>query len=279
VHPQKMSGDQVADYFKRLHWHTAKGEGEDRLSPVIHSGAPKWVNRFVDYAHRLGMERAFGYLDRQWGSLNGRTVLDLGCGVEQYARRGAHVTGIDISEDAIRILRKQFPYHDFVCQDLRGLMLPSRLYDVVNSVTVIQHLTPDDQHAVLCAARQYLKENGYLVLLENVSDFRSPHVFAHTREGWEDVAGCAGLRLCCHWGSNYEVLFRVSKCLAAPLFGARQDPAVRGSEPAGRASRGLLGRALSMLKSSVALASFPVEWGCHKLSLAEPTHAVLIFRA
>jgi SAM-dependent methyltransferase len=60
------------------------------------------------------------------GDLSGRRVLDLGCGVGDQARdlsgRGAHVLGIDASQDVIdHASRRAIPGARFLCENIRNL--------------------------------------------------------------------------------------------------------------------------------------------------------------
>jgi len=75
--------------------------------------------------------RQFGW--RDWStildalpSLQGQTVLDLGCGVGDLAAelvaRGAHVIGVEMNEELLRAARaRQLPNAEFRAGDLRGL--------------------------------------------------------------------------------------------------------------------------------------------------------------
>jgi SAM-dependent methyltransferase len=245
---RRMTGDEVGVYFQRVHLDAA-GSGES-LTPVIHPNSIRWINRFVDYAHRLGMKRAFAYPSGEWGAFAGRAVLDVGCGTgrwaRKHARRGAHVTGVDISEDAIRNFRRELRGHRFIGQDLRYLDLPLQEYDLVNSVTVLQHLVPDDQGAVLTSVRCCKKEHSYLVLLENVSDIDSPHVFAHSVEGWTEIEKSAGFRPCRHWNTNYEALVHASWRLISRLTDRAADRPIGDAAATGAVSQGMTGGRLGL---------------------------------
>lgn len=274
---RKLSPEEMAEYYRGVHRASQARDSSDELDAVIHPGAGEWINRFTDYAHRLGMEHAFRYLRRQFGTLEGREVLDIGCGrgrwVREYAARGAHVTGVDIAPDAIERLRTQFPGHEFRCLNLTTAALPDAHYDVVNSVTVVQHIPEREQAAVLRSLAQALKPGGFLVLLENVAGFDAPHVFPHKRDDWVAMAEAAGLKLCADWPSNFELLLEWSSRAAGALRSG--GPAAAPGSNSASVPRPTF---KSRLKSGLALLSFPIERFCHMIPWFPATHWVMVFR-
>src|SRR6185295_535556 len=93
----KMSAEEMANYYLQTHHDAVIRDVCDPLIAVIGPGSNRFVNSFTDYAHRLGMKKAFNFLERRWSSLANKSVLDLGCGrgrwSKEYANRGASVTG------------------------------------------------------------------------------------------------------------------------------------------------------------------------------------------
>jgi ubiquinone/menaquinone biosynthesis C-methylase UbiE len=90
---------------------------------------------------------------------NGKTVLEVGCGIGtdtiNFARNGAHVTAVDLSEKSIELAHQRadiFGVSDRIrfycgnCEDLQNT-LPSGTYDLVYSFGVIHH-TPYPERAV-----------------------------------------------------------------------------------------------------------------------------------
>jgi ubiquinone/menaquinone biosynthesis C-methylase UbiE len=277
----KMTAEQMGAYYRQVHHEVIEGDARDPLSAVIGPDADPLVNRFVDYAHRLGMKGAFRTLENKLGSLNGREVLDLGCGrgrwSKEYAQRGARVTGADISLEAIRLLADEMPQHCFVAGDITELNLPDQRFDVVNSVTVIQHMPEWKQRIAVDKLSRWVKPGGYVVLLENVLAFDAPHVFPHRENDWIEMVETTGLRCVYRRGSNYEVLLRVKNRLSQVLRGDR--PSGQMNFPVVPRTAGLSYRRTikSGASSALAAASFPVEWACQKVPLATPTHSLMIF--
>ena len=277
----KMSAEEMARYYTRVHREVLERATNDPLSAVIAPDKSGWLNRFTDFAHRLGMKKAFRMLEDRWGSLENRTVLDLGCGrgrwSKEYAARGAAVTGADISPEAIRVLSEEMPQHRFIAQDVAELSLPDESFDVVNSVTVLQHMPHLKQQMALNHGARWLKCGGCLVLFENILAFDAPHVFPHSTSEWIAMTEATGLK-CTHCsGANFEVLLRMYGFVAQFLRGGRLsgETAVPSTSLPGAPS--LKHRLKSGAGAALAMASFPVERLCQALPLAKPTHSVMIF--
>lgn len=272
----------MMEYYRGIHRTWLETAPQDSLTPVTSPKEPRWVNRFVDFAHRLGMKKAFAFLRSSLGSLQGRCVLDLGCGrgrwTREYASRGCRVTGVDISSEAVNLLAQEMPEHCFLCQDISRLRVPNETFDIVNSVTVLQHMPEESQREAIRHATGALKTGGYLVLLENTTDFASRVVFPHPPKEWVGMAEASGLQLCGCWGSNYEVLFRALPRVKRLLRGSK--PRNRNASRAGAGGQGRppTRRLKSRLRSLMAVASFPLEWFLSKVPVAEPSHQVMIFR-
>jgi 2-polyprenyl-3-methyl-5-hydroxy-6-metoxy-1,4-benzoquinol methylase len=113
----------------------------------------------LNYCPRL---HRLGPLFHNW---SGKRVLDIGCAaagtLAVLKRKGAIVTGIEISEDACRVAEDQFGL-TLINDSLENVKLPAEGYDVVLMFDVLEHLqypgTALDQIAVS------LVEHGYLAI-------------------------------------------------------------------------------------------------------------------
>ena len=107
------------------------------------------------------------YIDRK-AKLAGKAVLDVGCGggilTEAMAERGAHVSGIDMSERALKVAQLHL-YESGRSVDYRLISAealaeaePGR-YDIVTCMELLEHV-PDPQSTVSACAR-VLRPGGF----------------------------------------------------------------------------------------------------------------------
>lgn len=96
----------------------------------------------------IRMKKVFDIL----GDVRGLKVLDAGCGTGrwsiEFAKRGAIVVGVDISKEAIKLAKKRALKSNvknvvFLNKSLESLDYDNE-FDIVISVTVLQHITNDD---------------------------------------------------------------------------------------------------------------------------------------
>jgi SAM-dependent methyltransferase len=129
-------------------------------------------------ASRVGLDLAFGLyrrrhaLLRRWGLLDGApSVLDIGCGIGQYASltRGRYV-GVDLNcrwiEHARR--RRGDAGHEFRCVDAAELVAEGERFDLVLMVDFLHHLADDVAVSVLGTARELAA--GCVVSLEPITE-------------------------------------------------------------------------------------------------------------
>ena len=114
------------------------------------------------------------------GRLENKSVLDVGCGYRSaLSFGGAHVTGIDVSLDALQM---NSSVDEYIIGDIQTLRLPERHFDVVYCWDLLEHLPfPNRALSNMACA---LKPNGVLVLgLPNVMSTKglvtkvTPHRF------------------------------------------------------------------------------------------------------
>lgn len=108
------------------------------------------------------------------GSVEGKRVLDAGCGAgvlaEQFAQRGARVKGIDISEKMIDLARRQtsFEVEYAVCD----LMSEHGDYDILVSMDVLIHYSLADMPKLLEHVLSRAKEKAYISFAPSTPVFR-----------------------------------------------------------------------------------------------------------
>jgi SAM-dependent methyltransferase len=113
------------------------------------------------YVWRFGQERRLGLI-RLYVPLEGRWVLDVGCGIGTYVRRFAEFTphsyGIDVSWS--RLAEARLP--KLVAAAGEALPFRGETFDVLVFNEVIEHVLDDRQ--TLRDAMRVLKEGGHVVI-------------------------------------------------------------------------------------------------------------------
>jgi SAM-dependent methyltransferase len=187
----RLDWNQARQYWRddrRRAGETDQVSDPDALGNVCHVGAPFWFNEY--YARH--QRRVFNDLLLQVPSSPGSRALDVGCGAGRWCRllaeHGYSVTGIDLQERLIERDRMRYPQMTFECTAIQDFV--AEPFDLVTSVTVIQHIPFDEQRSAVSKIGSIVRSGGYLLILENVSD-QGPHVFANSINQWtrlfEDV--------------------------------------------------------------------------------------------
>lgn len=101
-------------------------------------------------------------------------ILDLGCGrgdlAYYLARKSVKVVGIDYSEDAIKLAKKDLRIKrykkniSFILMDAKKLFFPDNYFDLVISIDLFEHLYPPELEAVLKEVSRVLKKDGDLLV-------------------------------------------------------------------------------------------------------------------
>jgi len=140
--------------------------------PDFRNADPAELAKFSDLAHRWWDPQGefrplheinplrLEWIDRHAG-LSGKSVLDVGCGggilAEAMARRGARVTGIDLSEKALRVAQLHLHEsgldvrYESVATDELAARAPAS-FDVVTCMELLEHV-PDPAGMVAACAR------------------------------------------------------------------------------------------------------------------------------
>jgi SAM-dependent methyltransferase len=129
-------------------------------------------------ASRVGLDLAFGLYRRRrallarWGLLDGEpSVLDIGCGIGQYASltRGRYL-GVDLNCPYVEHARRRRgdDRHVFRCVDAAELVAEGERFDLVLMVDFLHHLPDDAAVKVLETARGVA--TGAVVSFEPVTE-------------------------------------------------------------------------------------------------------------
>jgi SAM-dependent methyltransferase len=115
------------------------------------------------------------YAYHELGGVEGRRIVDFGCGSGAnsvlLANRGAHVWGIDISEDLLRLARRRLEVSGraggatFIAGSAHDMPFPDNSIDVVFGIAILHHL---DLDLVSREVRRVLKPGGRAIFQEPV---------------------------------------------------------------------------------------------------------------
>jgi SAM-dependent methyltransferase len=149
--------------------------------------------RTVDNLREAADSEPYPYSNfiHEYESASGKSVLDYGCGhgyvLAHYARNGADVSGLDVTQRAVELSRARFDLLGltglFVRNEGSEVPFETNSFDIVCSMGVLHHI-PDPQPVVAELAR-VLKPGGQLiVMVYNRNSFRYRVTFAaRTRFG------------------------------------------------------------------------------------------------
>jgi 2-polyprenyl-3-methyl-5-hydroxy-6-metoxy-1,4-benzoquinol methylase len=101
----------------------------------------------------------------------GKSVLDIGCGngyvLAQYAKYGARVSGIDLTQTALRLTRARFDLGglevDLKQTDGDRIPYPDATFDIVCSMGVLHHI--ENPRPMIEEIRRVLKPGGTVIIM------------------------------------------------------------------------------------------------------------------
>jgi SAM-dependent methyltransferase len=189
-------------------------------------GGRKEVGRFYAIARSSG-----AFYEQLLRDLSaGRRVLEYGCGLGSYsfilARRGARVTGIDISEIAVEqtqahARREQIPTINFQRMNAEALGFADQTFDLVCGRAVLHHL---DLNKALAELARVLRPDGLAVFIEPLGHNPLINLYRrltpHLRTADEHPLFMSDLRMLERYFGRVEGrFFHLQSLLAVPFQG------------------------------------------------------------
>lgn len=258
----RMTTEELRSYWLDLS-RQYLASSENGFEVICYAGMPDWFNRFI---HRY-QAKAFRRLLRGQ-SFASCDILDIGTGVGRWARwyagwPGARVVGIDL--DSARLARAASlgdgPRYEVMSVD--ALEFEDDAFDVVNCITVLQHVPPAAKEKALSEVARVLRPGGRAVFFEitDMSD-DAPHVFPWSREEWKSAFSSRHLSIARTTGEQYVPLLRLLK----RVHGMAYADASRSQIDALKSGRsGQVDRAKMVALRAAIAASYPLEEACRFL--------------
>jgi len=146
---------------------------ETRLPQLRYSKKKVGTKEYYDEIEKLRYSCHYPFLPKiaEFNQHRREKVLEIGCGIGtdllQYAKNGGLVTGIDLTENAIKITEQRFRLYNLKGElrtaDAEKLPFLDNTYDLVFSFWVLHH-TPDTQKAINEIYR-VLKPGGKAIIM------------------------------------------------------------------------------------------------------------------
>lgn len=205
---------------------------------VVQFGHTGWSNpSLYKYDQRARIARILQLVQLDEAS----TILDFGCGTgeltEALARRypKSWIVGIDVSDKVIEVAKKRL--HSvgnitLMTDEIDSALLTTGTFDLILSITVLQHIKANKLTAVLDRFAALLRAEGRVIVLENVYRAQQTGGYIDTgfsEKSWHEMAAAAGFRIdrttsYPHWGAVVvETILPMLRCLREKLKKRRRS--------------------------------------------------------
>jgi 2-polyprenyl-3-methyl-5-hydroxy-6-metoxy-1,4-benzoquinol methylase len=172
-------------------------------------GHTGWADQQV-YAYDQPLRRASvaRAIDASCARLEGVAAADVGCGTGDFAlmmsARGARVVAIDFSAAVLEVARQRAARAganvSFACASATQIPAENAAFDLITSITVLQHLVRDeDLRRGVAELARVLRPNGRVIFLELAPPLaaqnRAPdgHVVERPPDSWRAAFAAGGL--------------------------------------------------------------------------------------
>ena len=109
------------------------------------------------------------YIDKFLQCLNGKKILDVGCGTgrdcKYIEQKGYDVIGIDISKEMLKIAKEKYPKGKFAIMDMTNIDYPDNTFDGIMANCSLFHIPEELLSQTIESFKRVLKNNGKLFLI------------------------------------------------------------------------------------------------------------------
>lgn len=114
------------------------------------------------------------YLDEFVSMIEGKTILDMGCGTgtntNYIIEKGFDVIGVDASKNMLDVAKKFYPNIDFKEQDILHTSFEAETFDGIVLSYVINHFNQDGLRQLECEICRVLKKDGLIFVSAHVGN-------------------------------------------------------------------------------------------------------------
>ena len=148
----------------------------------------QWPIRKLEYSYMIKSCENF--------LVSGMKTLDVGCGVTPVARwfasKGCHAYGIDVDENTIKYLQNSKSYlHDpkinFSCQDMTSLNFNDNTFDLVTSISVLEHLRHPSDSKAISEMLRVLRPGGLLVMTVDYEPMKEDFTYRKINKPYNNI--------------------------------------------------------------------------------------------
>mgnify|MGYP001568836034 CR=1 FL=1 len=187
----------MSSYDIENYWSTrALYSNNNLLNAVCVFRAADIENRSIDKVQRYVMRSALNQID-----LKGKNILEYGCGVGRwinfFQEYGCSWNGVDISREMLTVAKNRNQNAHLKKIGGKGIPYMTKSFDLVYAVTVLHHNTYKQQETIISEMIRVLKDNGLLILFEDIGNTFSFKMFPRSASEWIALGEKYGL--VCIW--------------------------------------------------------------------------------
>lgn len=145
------------------------------ISKMTSSQKKKTVIKDYNDIAKLYSDEFFGtkayekYIDNFLKLLNGKKILDVGCGngtdCKYIKGKGYDINGIDLSENMLEIAKDRVPNVKFEIMDMTKMNYSNNIYDGIISNCSLFHIPDEEVLLTLKEFNRVLKEDGKILII------------------------------------------------------------------------------------------------------------------
>lgn len=256
------------------HWtsdsQSFKNIDKEGLALVCYVGMPIWFNKFMDFFQRNTLYYLISDI-----SLESKHILDIGTGVgrwvQEFSQYTSHITGVDIEKHRLTETQKKFPQYSFVHTSAEKLPFEDESFDLVNSITVLQHMPYKEKAMAIQEIGRVTKKGGYVTFIELIDTRdKAKHVFPLSMNKWIQAFEEQGFRVKKKIGYEYILILRLLRKLQGIVKGSTVIKKEQGDVK--------LSPLEWLILRIVIILSYPLEWLSVKiLPISTSRHAGILF--